>query len=206
MKGTIIMARYKNVSSTNLHLGENRFVGPNLEVEITEQDLQNHLISKAVKGGWLIPFVENAANQIINQEFNNEINHITHHPVQPFHVDFNIPIGKTAKKKDTTQEPEYIQKAIERAKLERQERDRAKLLKQIGYNEDEVTYQPPTVHAGDYGNIEHNIETSVVVAYDGGGFGPTSSPSKDLDAAVDRMLEPPTKSEPIVKPKRKRKV
>lgn len=88
--------KYKNVSGGHLQVAENRFLDPNAEIELDEDDLKTPMIKAAVKQkGWLTPVIQD-----IEQEFiQGEINHITGN-TQPITNDINININIPIKGKN----------------------------------------------------------------------------------------------------------
>jgi len=50
--------KYKNVSGGHLQIGEYRFLDPNVEIDLDEDDLRTPMVKSAGIIGWLIPVVE----------------------------------------------------------------------------------------------------------------------------------------------------
>jgi hypothetical protein len=209
------MATFKNVSGGHLHVKEHTFVAPGALVDLPEEDAR-----KLVGGGWLMPIIDDIASQIIDGEISNFVNHISGQPESP--IDVTVPVIPGASVEDKkTEEPvkpkaattkakpsqNYIQEAIEKAKQDKLEKEKAAKAKQQIFDstqyDDTLSFVPPTVGSNEYGNIEISAPSEPQVFMDGGLY-TTESPSAKLDEMVDKIVEAATTpTKPPTKPVKK---
>jgi hypothetical protein len=188
------MALFKNVSGINQFIEEHRrTIGPNEEIELTDDDQKIRSYAKGLaKGGWLIPVLEDVVVQSVQQTIDNELDHVTHQPEQPFNIDLNIPMGGLKSLPETPPVPEdAVEAAIRRQiDLKAEEAKEAAIKRALGGYDDENVYVHTPVKPGAYGNIEHNkskemtrmtVPPSVTEGI--------AEPSAALDAATDKMFE-----------------
>jgi hypothetical protein len=163
--------KFKNVSNATLHLGPNRFVGPNEVFYASEEESKSFLFQTAITKNQIIEFIQNVIEPIAESVLVNVIENAIKHDVNE-----SVVLDKD----------KYIEEAINRAKINKI----ASQYEDSNYDNDEFDSEAYEVLDGklDYGDIESKeFESKTWSPYEG--LQDTSSPSQALDLQVNKMVE-----------------
>jgi hypothetical protein len=169
--------KFKNVSNATLHLGPNRFVGPNEVFYASEEESKSFLFQTAITKNQIIEFIENVVEPIVESVLVNVIENVIKHDVNESDLSVEAVFDNDKDK--------HIQDAIHRAKIN----NVVSKYEDSNYDDefDSEAYEMLDSKL-EYGNIENSeFEPKTWSPYDG--LQDTSSPSQALDLQVNKMVE-----------------
>lgn len=133
--------KYKNNTKGSLHIEGHKILGPNQEIELSEEDLKKpHIKDLVYSKSWLTVAIQDLGELV----FKEEVDHIMHQPEQE-NINVNINIPKTNNLID------YEENEDEEENLPEVKPSSSYLEE---YKEAEKRANAPTVHGGESG-IKH---------------------------------------------------
>lgn len=155
--------KYKNVSGSQLHIAENRFLDPGAVVELDEDDVKNPLVKNAIHiKGWLTPLIQSLEQSIEQNVVTGELNHIIYNsnPTNNINVEVNIPIKSADSVTIDNVKQKAIAEAVERAKQQKQQNKKAwNPMNDAIYSDPEGDYLGPQAYSvngkTEYGSMDH---------------------------------------------------
>ena len=162
--------RYKNISGSNIQIPNGRILGPNAELELTQEQENHPEVVVMVKDlSWLVPI----AQEVVGDFIQGEVNKIEGNEVDPFinnfNFDVNVPIvigGKvyipTENGLGKVDKDKLLAEAVERA-------NKKKTTKTWNPMDDAAELGEPDFLGGlqevnslnQYGNVEHQLNKRI---------------------------------------------